>query len=68
MSEVYDLKFEVSVSVGESLKELKLWKRPNAFELIYKDFQCSSTTARYLSDLVEIDPSIVLKHGLFIWW
>ena len=68
MSEVYDLKFEVSVSVGESLKEFKLWKRPNAFELIDKDFQCSSTTARYLSDLVEIDPSIVLKHGLFIWW
>ena len=68
MSEVYDLKFEVSVSLGESLKEFKLPKRLTAFELTDKDFQCSSTTARYLPDVVEIDPSIVLKHGLFIWW
>ena len=62
--ELNELSAEVFVSQGESLKECTPSKRLTAFELNEKDFQCSSAIARYLSDLVEIHLSFILKHGL----
>ena len=59
------LKYEVSISSTESLKQSSLSEQPVDFDLIDKDFQCTSATARYLSDLVEIDPSIIVTHGLY---
>ena len=63
--EEYAFKSEVSISPRESLKKITSSEQPVDFDLIDKDFQCTSATARYLSDLVEIDPSIIIKHSLY---
>ena len=65
VKEDWDLKFQVPVSPKESLEECTSTKQPPEVNLIDKDFQCTSTTARYLSDLAEIDPSIIVMHGLY---
>ena len=64
VSEDYILKCEIPVSPEESLQEDISPKQIAEVDLIDKDFQCTSATARYLSDLVEIDPSIIAMHGL----
>ena len=59
------MKFLVHVSPKKSLEECTSTKQPPGVDFIDKDFQCTSMTARYLSDLVEIDPSIIVMHGLY---
>ena len=63
--EEYAFKSEVSISPRESLKKITYSEQPVDFNLIDKNFQCTSATARYLSDLVEIDPSIIIRHSLY---
>ena len=65
LSEEYASKFKVSVSPRESVQEGISSKQLAEVDLIDKDFQCTSATARYLSDLAEIDPSIITMHGLY---
>ena len=64
MSEEYALKFEVFVSPREPVQECISSKQLAEVDLINKDFQCTSSTARYLSDLAEIDPSIIAMHAV----
>ena len=65
LSEGYASKFEFPVSLRELVQESISSKQLAEIDLIDKDFQYTSATARYLSDLVEIDPSIIAMHGLY---
>ena len=65
LSEDYASKLEILVGLRESLQKNTSSKQLAEVDLIDKDFQCTSATARYLSDLVEIDPSIIAMHGLY---
>ena len=64
VSEDHASKFKINVSPRESLQGNNSSKELAEVDLIDKDLQCTSTTARYLSDLVEIDPSIIAMHSL----
>ena len=65
VSEDYASKFKIPVGSRERLHENTSSKQLAEVDLIDKDFQCTSATARYLSDLVEIDPTIIAMHGLY---
>ena len=65
VSEDYPSKSEMPVGLRESLQENNSSTQLAEVDLIDKDFQCTSATARYLSDLVEIDPSIIAMDGLY---
>ena len=65
VSEDHASKFKINVSPRESLQGNNSSKELAEVDLIDKDLQCTSTTARYLSDLVEIDPSIIAMHSLY---
>ena len=65
LSEEYTFKFDVPVSPKGLLKDIASSKQLVDFDRIDKDFQCIFATARYLSDLLEIDPSIIILHGLY---
>ena len=65
LSEDYASKLGIPVGLRESLQKNASSKQLAEVDLIDKDFQCTSATARYLSDLVEIDPSIIAMHGLY---
>ena len=65
MNEDYASKSEIPVGSGESLHKNTSSKHLSEVDLIDKDFQCTSATARYLSDLVEINPSIIAMQVLY---
>ena len=64
MSEEYASKFEVFVSPREPVQEGISSKQLAEVDLINRDFQCTSSTVRYLSDLAKIDPSIIAMRAV----